>query len=99
MNLPIDYENSHWTVRKAAREEYVRRQNGCCWYCLKPLDEEPINWVASFFEPMSKSFPWHLFPPNFQKYPIHLHHSHETGESIGAVHMKCNAYLWVEKGE
>ena len=57
MNLPIDYENSHWTVRKAAREEYVRRQNGCCWYCLKPLDEEPINWVASFFEPMSKSFP------------------------------------------
>jgi hypothetical protein len=35
-----------------------------------------------------------LFPKNFLKWPVHLHHSHDTGMTIGAVHSYCNAVLW-----
>ena len=40
-----------------------------------------------------------LFPPNFFKWPVHLHHSHDTGMTIGAVHARCNAVLWQYHGE
>lgn len=32
-------------------------------------------------------------------YPVHLHHDHKTGLTIGAVHAKCNAVLWQYYGE
>lgn len=93
MELPINYNDAHWTVRKAAREQYQEQQNGDCWYCGMPLSEAPSNEVEAAF--IDKS----LFPENFFEYPIHLHHNHETGKTIGAVHCKCNAYLWQYKGE
>lgn len=40
-----------------------------------------------------------LFPPNFFKHPVHLHHDHQTGMTIGAVHNHCNAVLWQYYGE
>jgi hypothetical protein len=40
-----------------------------------------------------------LFPELFLKYPVHLHHSHVTGLTIGAVHAYCNAVLWVYHDE
>jgi hypothetical protein len=40
-----------------------------------------------------------LFPPGFFNYPVHLHHSHNSGLTIGAVHSYCNAVLWHYHGE
>jgi hypothetical protein len=40
-----------------------------------------------------------LFPKSFFKYPVHLHHCHKTGLTLGAVHHYCNAYLWQYLGE
>ncbi|AGI61771.1 hypothetical protein VCO139_0016 [Vibrio phage VCO139] len=40
-----------------------------------------------------------LFPKNMFQYPIHLHHDHNTGMTIGAVHARCNAVLWEYYGE
>ena len=40
-----------------------------------------------------------LFPESFFKYPVHLHHSHDTGKTIGAVHAYCNAVLWEYYGQ
>jgi hypothetical protein len=40
-----------------------------------------------------------IFPPNFFKYPVHLHHDHNTGMTIGAVHAYCNAVLFQYHGE
>jgi hypothetical protein len=40
-----------------------------------------------------------LFPPTMFKYPVHLHHNHVTGMTIGAVHALCNAVLWQYLGE
>ena len=93
MELPIDYDKSHWKVRKEAREEYVKRQEGLCQHCNEPLSGPPSKGVQGMRVDSN------LFPDNFFKWPIHLHHYHKTGVTIGAVHAKCNAVLWQYHGE
>lgn len=93
MSLPINYKHAHWTVRKQAREEYIRLQNGICLHCKQPLDGEPSKIV------LSKRINTKLFPKNFFKWPVHLRHCHKTEMTIGAVHAKCNAVLWPYYGE
>lgn len=93
MDLPINYHEAHWTVRKQAREQYIREQDGKCYHCNAPLNEEPPKEITKL--PIN----WDLFPPNFLQYPVHLHHSHDTGLTIGAVHNYCNAVLWQYHGE
>lgn len=93
MNLPVNYRNTHYRIRKLVREEYIIQQNGVCWHCGHNLIGEPSEEVKS------KTINWRLFPPNFTKYPIHLHHSHDTGMTIGAIHSLCNAVLWQYYGE
>jgi hypothetical protein len=93
MELPINYDNSHSTKRKKAREEYVKLQKGLCCHCGNPLNSKPPKSITS------KKINWSFFPPNFRKYPVHLHHDHNTGMTIGAIHNYCNAYLWQYHGE
>jgi hypothetical protein len=93
MKLPINYNLSHWTVRRKAREEYARIQKGLCYYCNQPLDAKPSKKVAE--KRVTKS----LYPENFFDHPVHLHHDHCTGITIGAVHCHCNAVLWEYEGE
>lgn len=93
MNLPINYNKSHWSKRRKAREEYVKLQEGKCWFCKNPLSGQPSEDV------LEKQVNKELFPRNFFKWPVHLHHSHETGMTIGAVHCHCNAVLWQFHGE
>lgn len=88
MDLPINYDKASAATRKLVREEYVRLQNGFCYHCGATLKEKaPIRI-------MKKSVDRRRFPPNFFKWPVHLHHSHDTGMTIGAVHCYCNAVLW-----
>ena len=93
MELPINYKESHFSVRKQAREEYVRIQDGKCCYCGSDLIGEPSDDV------MAKKINKNLFPKNIFDYAVHLHHCHKTGMTIGAVHSKCNAVLWQFHGE
>ena len=88
MRLPVNYNALHYTERKKVREEYARRQNGLCYYCKEPLNGNPAEAVLK--KPVTKR----LFPDGFFKWPVHLHHSHKTGMTIGAVHNYCNAVLW-----
>lgn len=88
MKLPVNYEKLHFTERKKVREEYVRLQKGLCHYCGNPLSEDATDEV------MTKKINKSLFPDSFFKWPVHLHHNHETGMTIGAVHCHCNAVLW-----
>ena len=85
MKLPINYNEVHYTVRKKAREQYVELQDGKCYYCKQDLNIRPKQ---------DKKINWKLFPPNFLRYPLHLHHNHNTGMTIGTVHAYCNAVLW-----
>lgn len=88
MNLPANYHDMTPRERKAVREEYIKRQEGRCQHCHTKLDEPPPPAITKL--PIKKK----LFPPAFFKFPVHLHHDHDTGMTIGAVHCKCNAVLW-----
>lgn len=90
MDLPKNYNLLSFTERRLVREEYERRQMGLCYYCNLPFYEDP---------PKDKKLNLNLFPPNFLNYPIHLHHDHNTGMTIGAVHAYCNGVLWQYHGE
>lgn len=93
MKLPVNYNNMHFSVRKKVREEYVKVQGGLCQCCDKPLDGPACEDILK--NSVNKS----LFPKGFFNWPVHLHHDHDTGMTIGAVHNYCNAYLWQYKGE
>lgn len=85
MNLPARYDDLSWQEKREVREEYMRRQNGLCWYCDKSLSGSPAEWV------LAKVIDRKLFPQGFFKYPVHLHHNKRSGLTIGAVHSLCNA--------
>ena len=85
MDLPIDYTKANQFTRRLVRQEYYRRQKGLCYYCNISLKKEPIKTKTINAKP---------FPDCFFKYPVHLHHNHKTGMTIGAVHAYCNAVLW-----
>ena len=93
MNLPTRYDDLSPSERRQVRDEYVRQQNGKCWMCQQPLDGPPRKDV------LDRPYTDWMFPPNFLKWPVHLHHDHETGMTEGAVHAKCNAVLWEYYGE
>lgn len=93
MDLPTDYRSLDWQNRKAVREEYVTRQKGLCRHCSAPLEGDAPSKVTS------RHINWTRFPKNFLKHPVHLHHNHRTGQTIGAVHAYCNAVLWQYHGE
>lgn len=93
MELPVDYTKLSAKKKKLVREEYVRIQNGICPVCKRPLDNLPSQEI------MEQEIDWSLFPPFFLKHPVHLHHCHKTGQTISAIHARCNAYQWVIHGE
>jgi len=70
------------------REEYARRQKGKCSYCSELLTSTPAKKTLN--NPVDEQ----LFPREFFRWPVHLHHNHDTGMTIGAVHNYCNAVLW-----
>lgn len=92
-DLPVDYDKLHWTEKKAVREQYVKEQNGMCYYCSEPLNRGAPPIITS------KEINWRIFPPNFLKHPIHLQHDHYTGMTEGAVHNYCNAVMWQYEGK
>jgi hypothetical protein len=93
IDLPIDYHAVHFSVRKLARLQYIKEQQGACYHCKSLLNYDPPDEI------MDQSVNKDLFPPNFFDWPIHLHHNHDTGMTIGAVHCYCNAVLWQHHGE
>jgi len=93
MKLPVDYNKINWIEKRKIRNEYKKLQNNKCYYCWASLVEKPAKNVRDL--PINKR----LFPPSFFNYPVHLHHDHNTGMTIGAVHNYCNAVLWQYEGE
>lgn len=91
--LPVNYEHLTQPERAKVRAQYVERQGGKCSHCAYDLNGDPSPEIAR------KAINWQRFPPKFLKWPIHLHHSHKTGMTIGAVHARCNAVLWQYHGE
>lgn len=93
MNLPINYNTATIYQRKQARLEYIKLQNNICPFCKMPLNQLPSKDVLIL------SLDASLFPINFLKYPIHLHHDHNTGLTLGAIHAYCNGVLYQYYGQ
>lgn len=74
------------------RDEYVRLQEGKCYWCDCDLDEEPPERITA------KEINWNLFPKGFLNAPVHLQHCHKTYMTEGAVHALCNAVMWQYHG-
>ena len=88
IELPTNYNALEPFERKDVRERYMQIQKGLCHHCKEPLSAPPPKEITDM--PVRK---W-LFPKSFFDWPVHLHHDHETGMTIGAVHNYCNAVLW-----
>lgn len=93
MKLPVNYDELEPHERRKVREAYIKKQGGVCHCCKEPLLGPPSESVQDVY--INKG----LFPNGFFKWPVHLHHSHDTGMTIGAVHARCNAVLWQYYGE
>jgi hypothetical protein len=89
---PKNYNRLTPVQRRTLRLEYEKHQGGKCCHCQNLLTEQPAQPVLGRY--IDKK----LFPPYFFKHKVHLHHCHRTGQTIGAVHAKCNAYLWQYHG-
>lgn len=92
IELPLDYTKIDSYMRRLVRLEYIRLQEGICFFCNESLNRPPDSIISS------KPIDWSLFPPGFMKNPIHLQHDHKTGMTEGAVHAYCNAYMWQYEG-
>jgi len=95
MNIkPQDYTKLSQVERRLLRYEYAKAQGGKCYHCGKLLNYNPTQGFMT-----DHPINWSLFPKGFLDYPVHLHHNHETGLTIGAVHAYCNAILFQHHGE
>jgi hypothetical protein len=92
MELPVKYHDFSFMERRKIREEYIRLQNGMCFFCKASLSGSPPEDV------MEKTVDWKLFPEGFMDNPIHLQHDHSSGLTEGAVHAYCNAVWWQYHG-
>lgn len=88
--LPQNYTQLSQPMRARVRNQYVRLQKNLCKHCKGPLNEPSKDERRVSARP---------FPPGFFNHPVHLHHNHATGMTIGAVHAHCNAVLWQYYGE
>ena len=93
IDLPAHYPSLEQWQRRQVRGAYVREQKGLCYYCEDPLTGPPRKDIKQ------KNVNVDLFPSNFFDHPVHLHHDHTTGMTIGAVHCECNAVLWQYENE
>ncbi len=93
MKLPVNYNDIQYPKRREVRNAYINLQGGKCHHCDTPLTHAPADKVQKL--PVNKK----LFPKGFFTWPVHLHHDHKTGMTIGAVHSYCNAVLWQYHGE
>lgn len=74
--------------RRQVRLQLAKEQGNMCWYCKQPLSGPPSPDIDNY------AFNKHLFPKGMFDFPVHLHHDHNSGICVGAVHAKCNAYMW-----
>jgi len=93
VKLPVKYDDIKISQKRMVREAYITEQKGLCYYCKSPLDQAVPTDISE------KKIRYELYPSGFFNSRVHLHHSHTTGLTVGAVHCYCNAVLWEHESE
>lgn len=94
LTIPAYYDNLTWYERRLVREEYIILQSGACYYCKETLLHDTSDELKARF-PLDPR----RWGPEFLKHPVHLHHCHRSGLTLGATHAYCNAILAQYHGE
>ena len=89
----MNYNKLTQPERREVRLQYIGQQGGMCHHCNSTLSEVAPKRIKDTKVNAG------LFPKGFFDHPVHLHHNHDTGMTIGAVHSYCNAVLWQHHGE
>ena len=87
-NLPVIYDLLPHTEKRAVREQYIKEQQGLCFWCGEDIYKDAPAEVVH------RTLNLRLFPDHFLDNPIHLQHDHGTGLTEGAVHAYCNGIMW-----
>jgi len=94
IELPTNYDSLSPARKRIVREKYIQLQGGRCYFCKGRLSEKPAQEVTDAYKlTMSR------FPEGFLRNPMHLHHCHKTGNTIGVTHAYCNGILFEHFGE
>lgn len=94
LTIPAMYDALTWFERRTVREDYIILQKGACYWCKATLTSDtPLHLRERF--PLDQR----CWGPEFLKHPIHLHHCHRSGLTLGATHAYCNAILAQYYGE
>lgn len=93
LSIPAMYDALTWFERRTVREDYIILQKGLCWHCKEDIHAPPPKHITDL--PLDQRY----WPAEFLKHPIHLHHDHKTGLTIGSTHAYCNAVLAQYFGE
>ncbi len=91
--FPQRYRDLNSNQRRKLRDEYIEYFNGRCMYCDELLDDEPHEFVRQSADQID----WDDLAggkEGFLKNPVHLHHDHQTGLTLAAIHAMCNAHSW-----
>ncbi len=91
--FPQRYHDLNTNQRRELRDQYVEHVGGQCLYCEEQLEDEPHKFVRQSADDID----WDNFPggkEEFLKHLVHLHHDHNTGLTLAAVHALCNAHSW-----
>jgi len=91
--FPQRHRDLNTDQRRKLRDEYIECSRGRCAYCEEMLDDEPHAFVRQSADQIE----WDNLPGSkegFLKDPVHLHHDHETGLTLAAIHALCNAHSW-----
>lgn len=94
LQIPAMYDALTWVERRMVREEYIILQKGACYYCKATLLHDTPDELKERF-PLDPRY----WGPKFLEHPVHLHHDHNTGLTLGATHAYCNAILAQYHGE
>lgn len=91
-DLPVYYDNLNWREKANVRNQYIRKQDGKCFYCGENLSDPPPDRITKKYLRME------IFPKGFLDHPVHLQHDHISGLTEGAVHAYCNGVMWQYEG-
>lgn len=84
LELPTKYSSLTGERKSAVKEAYICLQRDRCWLCGDDLYDPPKFLVEN---------------PNYmplcgnqlaEHSPLHLHHDHKTGLTLGVTHAECN---------
>ena len=89
LELPTKYSSLSGERLSAVKEAYICLQRERCWLCGNNLYE-----LSKYLVDNPKLMPL-CGNELAERYPLHLHHDHDTGLTLGVTHAECNIIIGI----